>query len=80
MGWLLVFLLPVILKDSARDCQLFDVSACMQVWLARVPVEDVQKRGLALQRLYSSWDFYREIAAIVWYFVHGWLCSCCNSC
>ncbi|KAK9909341.1 hypothetical protein WJX75_000747 [Coccomyxa subellipsoidea] len=39
----------------------------MKVWLARVPVEDVRKRGLALQRLYSSWDFYREIAAIVWF-------------
>lgn len=46
----------------------------LQVWLAKLPVEDVRSRGLALQRVYSSWDFYREIAAIMWYFMHGWLC------
>lgn len=51
----------------------------VQVWLARLPGENVRLRGLALQRVYSAWDFYREIAAILWYFMHGWLCrsSCC---
>jgi len=47
----------------------------LQVWLARVPVEELNLRGLSLQRVYSSWDFYRELAALVYYWLRGWLCQ-----
>lgn len=45
-----------------------------QVWVAHVPVEGLQLDGLSLQRVYSAWDFWRELAAIGYYFLRGWLC------
>lgn len=47
----------------------------MQVWVARVPAGGLDLRGLSLQRVWSSWDFFRELAALAYYFVRGWLCS-----
>ena len=45
-----------------------------QVWVAHVPVEGLQLDGLRLQRVFSAWDFWRELAAIGYYFGRGWLC------
>ena len=45
-----------------------------QVWVAHVPVEGLQLDGLRLQRVFSAWDFWRELAAIGYYFLRGWLC------
>jgi hypothetical protein len=50
----------------------------VQVWLARVPVQSVYAAGMPLQRVYSSWDFFRELAALMYYGLRGWLCSCCS--
>ena len=46
----------------------------MQVWLAIVPAGGLSGKGLGLQRLWSSWDFFRELAAIAYYVCRGWLC------
>lgn len=46
-----------------------------QVWLAHVPVNELSLRGLSLQKVYSSWDFIRELAALLYYWLRGWLCQ-----
>ena len=48
----------------------------MQVWVVRVPAEGLRVEGLSLQRVYLSWDFLRELAALLYYFFRGWLCCC----
>ena len=45
-----------------------------QVWVAHVPAEGLPLNGLRLQRIFSAWDFWRELAAIGYYFLRGWLC------
>jgi hypothetical protein len=46
----------------------------LQVWLAHVPVDGLSLKGLSLQKVYSSWDFFRELAALLYYWLRGWLC------
>ena len=50
------------------------ITCVVQVWVAHVPVEGLRLDGLSLQRVFSSWDFWRELAAIGYYFLRGWLC------
>ena len=40
-----------------------------------MPVDELSLKGVSLQRVYSSWDFYRELIALLYYWLRGWLCQ-----
>lgn len=45
-----------------------------QVWLAPVPFERATAVSLLWEPLLKQWLFFRELLALAWYFVNGWLC------
>ena len=42
--------------------------------LAHVPRDSAAQGQTAVDVIFQQWDVWREVAAIVYYWLHGWLC------